>query len=99
MIEGLNNLYKKYEGLLKLLIMVIPLVFASWQYLDKYIDVPERMDAFESRAKTDSSIYMQMWYGRNHYQDSINNLHKMYLDQDFDTLRTISRKLQKNKIR
>lgn len=97
--EWLNNWYKKYEGLLKVLMMVAPLIFASWQYLDKYIDVPDRMDAFEARARRDSTVYMQMWFGRNRYQDSINNLHKTYLDQDYDTLRAITRKLKRNKIR
>ena len=54
----LNEIYKKYEGLIKIIVMVAPLAFASWEYLNRYIYVPERMDAFERRADRDSSIYI-----------------------------------------
>ena len=56
--KSLNDLYKKYEGLIKLIILVVPLLFAAYKYLGTYIDMPERMDRFEARAKHDSSFVM-----------------------------------------
>ncbi len=62
-------------------------------------EIPSTVKELKDSRQRDSVIYMKMWLGRNHYQDSINNLHKLYLEQDFDTLRAIKWKLKRNKIR
>jgi hypothetical protein len=80
--KTLNDIYKQYEGIIKLLVMVLPLVFASWQYVDKYIDVPARMDAFEDRAKRDS-IYYSKIIKDNRHLDSIQNL---FLESDYTAI-------------
>lgn len=86
MIEKLNNFYKKYEGILKLLIMFLPLLFASWQYLDQYIDVPERMDAFEERARRDSIKYSKI-IQENHVLDSIQSIYINYTYTEIENIK------------
>lgn len=56
--EALNTFYKKYEGLIKMILLVAPLLFAGWKYIGTYIDMPERMDNFEKRASQDSALIM-----------------------------------------
>jgi hypothetical protein len=87
--ETLNNFYKKYEGLIKLLIMVLPLVFASWKYIGTYMEVPSRMDAFEARAKRDSIHYSRV-IKENRMLDSIQNL---YLENDYLEIEKLKKKL------
>lgn len=56
-LQQLNDFYDRYSGIFKLIIMVMPLIFASYKYLDSYIDVPDRMDRFESKMRRDSTQY------------------------------------------
>ena len=88
--KALNDFYKQYEGLIKLLVMLLPLVFASWQYLDKYVDVPSRMDAFEARAKRDSLYYSKI-IKDNRNADSLQNI---YLEQDYTAIEKLKSQIQ-----
>lgn len=91
-VKKLNEIYKQYEGLIKLIIMVAPLAFASWKYLGTYINVPDRMDAFEQRAQRDSIFYWKI-IQKNIYNDSIQYL---YLKEDLDSIVAINEKLKRN---
>lgn len=95
MIDKLNNFYKKYEGFLKLLIMVVPLIFASWKYFDKYIDVPDRMDAFEARARRDSLNYAKI-IKDNHFIDSIQTLYINYMYNEIENEKYYRQQQQQN---
>ena len=88
--KKLNEIYKQYEGLIKLIIMGAPLIFASWQYLGTYIDVPKRMDDFETRAKRDSIHYSRIIKTN----DSIDRVQNYYLQQDLDSIYAINKKLK-----
>lgn len=93
--KSLNDLYKKYEGLIKLIIIVVPLVFAAWKYLAIYIYLPDRMDAFEIRAKADSMFIMKVILRH----DSIDRVHHLYLEDDYRNIDSIKTKLKRNKIK
>lgn len=95
--KKLNEIYKQYEGLIKLLVMFAPLTFAAWKYLGTYIDMPGRMDGWEGKQKQDSTFYMNMWVKRMHYQDSLNKNFNSWLQQDLDSITAINKKLQKLK--
>jgi len=89
MIKKLNNFYKEYDGVIKFIFMVTPLIFASWKYLGTYIDVPDRMDAFEARAKRDSVHYAKIIYR----SDSADRIHNKWLGQDADSIAKINRRI------
>jgi hypothetical protein len=86
----LNDIYKQYEGLIKLLVMVLPLILASWQYLVNYIDVPGRMDAFEVRAKRDSLYYSKIIKDNRH----LDSLQSLFLEQDYVAIDKLKSQIQ-----
>ncbi len=63
------------------------------------IEIPKTVRELSNARKRDSATYMTMWLVRMRYQDSINKNHNLWLQQDFDTLRSIKWKLKRNKIR
>ena len=87
--KRLNELYKKYEGLIKLLVMFTPLVYGTFEYLKNYIDVPDRMNAFEERAKKDSIFVMKLF--RN--QDSINNSQNYWIYKYYNEIDSLKQQL------
>lgn len=92
--KRLNDFYKQYEGLIKLILMAAPLVFGAWKYLGTYIDMPDRMDAWEARARRDSLHYVKI-IKDNAIQDSIQTA---FLLQDWDSIYEINKKLKRNYI-
>jgi len=68
--------------------MVLPLIFASWTYIHDYIDVPKRMDAFETRAKRDSLYYVEI-IKDNRMVDSIQSV---FLQQDYEAIEKLKNK-------
>lgn len=63
------------------------------------IELPQTVRKITSDRRRDSAIYMNMWITRIKYQDSVNRAHSLFLQQDFDTLRSIKWKLKRHKIR
>lgn len=70
MFDNLNNLYKKYEGLFKLIVMVAPLIFAVWKYFGEYINLPDRQRAIEAKIeRLDKRLREDSIYLENDYRD------------------------------
>ena len=92
--KELNELYKKYEGLIKLVIMFAPLLFAGYKYLGTYMYVPQRMDSWEGKAKRDSLHYEKIIKSIM----TTDSLQDAYLKQDVDSIADINVKLRKNYI-
>lgn len=62
-------------------------------------DLPETVKDINRNRKTDSIVYMNMWITRIRYQDSVNNIHSLWLQRDLDTINSIKSKLKKNRIK
>lgn len=88
-LDSINETYEKFHVIIKLLVMVIPLLYATYTYLKSYIDLPKRMDRFEERANRDSinllnkyrrdSVY---FYYKFHKNDSALLQHNAWADSD-----------------
>lgn len=90
-VKKLNEIYEKYSVIIKLVLMAAPLLYGIYKYLSVYIDVPDRQDAFESRAKSDSVWVMQKFK----QLDSADRQHSKWLMDDYDSLKIINAKLKK----
>jgi hypothetical protein len=66
------ELYKKYEGHIKVIMFMTPLIFAIWKYVGTYIDMPEKISALEKTI---------------HVQDSLLKVHTDFLAQDYIILK------------
>jgi hypothetical protein len=89
--KRLAKIYDEYSSAIKLLGIVLPLIFAAWKYLSIYIDLPDRMDAFEKRAQRDSSYYIEII----HNHDSSLKQHNKWLMDDYDSLTSIRNQLKR----
>lgn len=90
--KKLNKLYEEYSALIKIIGIVIPLIFALWKYIAVYIHIPDRMDAFEKRARIDSIAISHII----HRNDSTLDVHEKWAFQLGDSINSINRKLKNN---
>lgn len=82
--KRLNDFYKKYEGVIKLILFALPLLFAMYKYLASYIDVPKNQEIMSGQIE---------YLIKKAKQDST------YNEEDYRSIKAINEKLERNNIR
>lgn len=80
MIDEINKLYEKYSIIVKLIVFFAPLVFATWKYIDKFINIPDDIKSLKTE------------YQQKMTKDS---LQAIYYIHEIDSLKQVSVKQNK----